>query len=464
LTDDEHGDGHGYTQLLLVVILVLGLAATALVVLSNDPRFLRVGVLAALWAALIGAFLTVRYRKEAAVREDDAVDLRTIYELELAREVAARREYELEVEATLRREVQEEAKGDLDALRGELHMLRENLEALVGGQVLVERVALRAESTRMRALSDQSRLLAMGDDRMAVSERRKAVTIDARGNQSIDDRGAPTELLERVPKEPSVSRQPHPAPTHAPAAHPTPAHPAPARPRESHYGPARQPVRATAKPAEPSQTVRSPAQVHHEQPSRPQRQPHKPERRQPQPYKTAIPGVAATRVRPSDFRQPEPADAAVRHPLHTPTPPTAPSTHKPAEGSRTTPPPASMPAPKPEGPPSRHSLIPAPARPVTPEQVDPAHAGGDRDNRHTGRRRRLDNDRNEEVSRYSTPGGWPSDPLIAPFPYGSTAASASAARSAVPAGAHAAGKSVSELLASYGRAEPTSRRHRRDDD
>ncbi|HEY8372345.1 MAG TPA: DUF6779 domain-containing protein [Pseudonocardiaceae bacterium] len=148
-----------------LVALVLALGATAVAVLSADARWLRLGVVAALWAALIGAFVASRYRRQAVERENEAEELRSVYELELEREVAARREYELEVEAETRRRVEAEAKDELAALRDELRTLRENLEVLLGGEVLVERFALRAESTRMRSLPEQARMLALGDDR-----------------------------------------------------------------------------------------------------------------------------------------------------------------------------------------------------------------------------------------------------------------------------------------------------------
>ena len=76
-----------YGQLLLVAILVLAIAASAIVVLSNDARFLRLGVLVALWATLIGALLAVRYRREAAAKDEEVLELQTVYELELEREL-----------------------------------------------------------------------------------------------------------------------------------------------------------------------------------------------------------------------------------------------------------------------------------------------------------------------------------------------------------------------------------------
>ena len=145
----------------LVVAAVLGLLAAGLLVITDDSRWLRLGVVAALWSAMVGAFALARCRRELLGQTDRSDELRRVYELELEREVAARREYELEVETVTRRriehEVRNEARGELDGLRTEMRTMRQNLEALLGGEVLVERVALRAESTRLRSLSDQSR-------------------------------------------------------------------------------------------------------------------------------------------------------------------------------------------------------------------------------------------------------------------------------------------------------------------
>lgn len=163
---DEHDNGgRGSGMLLWTLLIVLAVGATGVLVLSSDARLLRLAVVGALWAALIGAFAAARYRRAVAQRDNAAAELRAVYELELEREVAARREYELEVETETRRRLEGEArddvKDDLAALRGELRSMRENLESLFGGEVLVERVALRAESTRMRSLPDQpQRMLA----------------------------------------------------------------------------------------------------------------------------------------------------------------------------------------------------------------------------------------------------------------------------------------------------------------
>lgn len=163
--DEESGNESRTARLLMVAVLALAVMATAVLVLSDSARWLRLGVLAALWAALLGVFLASRFRKSMAEREEQVADLQQAYELELEREVAARREYELEVEAAARKRVDEANRDDLAELRAELRLLRENLERLTGGEVLVERFALRAQSTRMRSLSEaQPRVVASTED------------------------------------------------------------------------------------------------------------------------------------------------------------------------------------------------------------------------------------------------------------------------------------------------------------
>lgn len=147
--------GRGTGRLLVYASVVLAAAAAAvLAVSSEDARLLRLGIVAALWAALAGMFAAARLRRELASAAGKAEDLRKIYRLELEREVAARREHELAVERDLRRDMDQRSRAELDALRAELRTLRENLESAVGGELLVERVALHAESTRVRSLAE----------------------------------------------------------------------------------------------------------------------------------------------------------------------------------------------------------------------------------------------------------------------------------------------------------------------
>lgn len=206
-SDERDSGGRGSGIAVWAVLIVLAVGATGVLVLSNDARLLRLAIVGALWAALIGAFAAARYRRAVAQRDNSAAELRAVYELELEREVAARREYELEVESETRRRLQNEARDevadDLAALRGELRTMREHLEVLFGGEVLVERVALRAESTRMRSLPDQpQRMLAAareGRQRGIVAGSiGKALSSGRQANGSAAAKEPQTELMPAV--------------------------------------------------------------------------------------------------------------------------------------------------------------------------------------------------------------------------------------------------------------------------
>jgi hypothetical protein len=153
-SSDEPVRGPFGGGLLLTAAGVFALAATAVLILTDQQRFLRLGIVAALWAALVGAFIAARYRRQVADQEEALAERQERYELELEREIAARREYELEVAAEAKRQADEGSRGDIAALRQELAGLRQTLESLLGGEFLVERYALRAESTRMRSLPE----------------------------------------------------------------------------------------------------------------------------------------------------------------------------------------------------------------------------------------------------------------------------------------------------------------------
>ena len=157
-SSDEPSRGSFGGRLLLTAAVLFALAATGALILTDEQRWLRLGIVAALWAALAGAFLAARYRRQVADQEEVLADRQERYELELEREIAARREYELQVAAEARREADEAARDDIAALRQELFGLRQTLESLLGGEFLVERYALRAESTRMRSLPDDRQL------------------------------------------------------------------------------------------------------------------------------------------------------------------------------------------------------------------------------------------------------------------------------------------------------------------
>jgi len=121
---------------LLTALLVLAIVASATLVFTNRVELLRLAVVLSLWAAVLAAFVTVIYRRQSESDQARARDMRYVYDLQLDREIAARREYELAVEANLRRQLSREARSqaseEMAALRAELASLRSHLQVLLG--------------------------------------------------------------------------------------------------------------------------------------------------------------------------------------------------------------------------------------------------------------------------------------------------------------------------------------------
>lgn len=163
--------GGGLRALGLVVGLLLALAGTAAVFFTEDPLYLRVALLATCWAFLVAAFLAGGRRADQVAAESREVELRHAYDLELEREVAARKAHEVELERRLRREAEEgmrrelaalradlaglaHLRGDLAALgelRNDLGRLRSELTEQLSGELLIERMVMRAQAVRVPA-------------------------------------------------------------------------------------------------------------------------------------------------------------------------------------------------------------------------------------------------------------------------------------------------------------------------
>ena len=183
----------------LVAGSCLAVGATVVVLLTEDPQVLRLAVVAAAWAFVLAALVTSRRTADGApvdggeLAVERAAALRLAHELELEREVVARREHERGVENDLRRAGEQSMRAELEALRGELAQvgelrrelgqvaelrrdlaglaelrttlagldltglaelrsdvgrLRSELTEQLSGEMLVERVMLRTQSTR----------------------------------------------------------------------------------------------------------------------------------------------------------------------------------------------------------------------------------------------------------------------------------------------------------------------------
>lgn len=113
----------------VLIAALLAAGATAATVLTDDPERLRIAVVGALWAFILLALALPRRRAAEVAEAPDTsaaevAELRRAYEVELEREVAARREYELQLEVYLRRELEQGLAEDVQVLRDDLTRLR----------------------------------------------------------------------------------------------------------------------------------------------------------------------------------------------------------------------------------------------------------------------------------------------------------------------------------------------------
>src|SRR3954463_796601 len=145
--------------LLLTVLLVLAIAASSALVFTNRVELLKLAVILALWAAVVAAFVSVIYRRQSDTDQAKVRDLKLVYDLQLDREISARREYELGVESQLRRELASElraqASDEVASLRAELAALRAHLEILFDTD-LQHRPAIETERTNVHNFPDWS--------------------------------------------------------------------------------------------------------------------------------------------------------------------------------------------------------------------------------------------------------------------------------------------------------------------
>jgi hypothetical protein len=188
--------------LLLTALLVLAIGASSALVFTNRVELLKLAVILALWAAVVAAFASVIYRRQSDVDQARVRDLKLVYDLQLDREISARREYELTVESQLRRELASElraqAADEVAALRAELAALRTNLEILFDAE-LSQRPALEPERTTVRGYSEWDRDDESPRDRV---NRVASVRAEETANQTQD-----TSIID-VPEEPLVPPRP----------------------------------------------------------------------------------------------------------------------------------------------------------------------------------------------------------------------------------------------------------------
>jgi hypothetical protein len=201
--------------------MALAVVAVYLIVTGKDYKRVQIGVILGVWSAFIGTFVFVRLPRDpaaapnslpvAAPSAGQELDLRKFGEIErmaIANAVdAARREFRVELEDMLRREVQAGLAQEVAGLRAEVMALRNELVEKVGGQLRLERI----ETTRL-----------IGSDLEALQhELRQLREVGAREPEPVPEVHEAEIVVERL--TPPLERQPEPEPVRPAAPEPEPA-------------------------------------------------------------------------------------------------------------------------------------------------------------------------------------------------------------------------------------------------
>lgn len=130
-------------QIGLIVLVVLAVLASIVMLISGSAAALKIALIAALWAAVLGFFLVMRYRRQAQ---------ESVTKLEL-QERAHRAELKQARAADGQPLPDQEL---LDEIRTELSSIRKQIEDLSGHEFTYEPAALHAEARRIMQLEAQT--------------------------------------------------------------------------------------------------------------------------------------------------------------------------------------------------------------------------------------------------------------------------------------------------------------------
>ena len=130
-------------QIGIIALVILAVIASIVMLISGSAAALKIALIAALWAAVVGFFLVMRYRRQAE---------ESVTKLEL-QERAHRAELK-QARAAEGKELPDQQ--ILDEIRTELASIRKQIEDLSGHQFTYEPAALHAEARRIMELEAQT--------------------------------------------------------------------------------------------------------------------------------------------------------------------------------------------------------------------------------------------------------------------------------------------------------------------
>ncbi len=158
-------------QILLVILIGLALIASVIMLVADSDGALKIALLAALWAAIIGFFLVYRSRKQIDASRQELEALDAIHQAELEKAEAEQHAEQFRLEKKYQEKLREKDNETLRQIREQLEDMRAQLAELSGREWVYEPTALHAEARRILELeSEQIRQERENEESEAVSD------------------------------------------------------------------------------------------------------------------------------------------------------------------------------------------------------------------------------------------------------------------------------------------------------
>lgn len=147
-------------QTLLIVLVVLALVASVVMLFTGSIGALKIALLAALWAAVIGIILVFRYRNQVESTRAELSNERAQHDLEMkeakARYDADQAQMERDITERVTQKIRTEESETLSEIREQLEQMRSQLEYLTGHSY-VEPSMIHAQARRIPEIESEQK-------------------------------------------------------------------------------------------------------------------------------------------------------------------------------------------------------------------------------------------------------------------------------------------------------------------
>ncbi|MDK6301934.1 hypothetical protein QP140_04900 [Corynebacterium sp. UMB9976] len=146
----EQTDGQNSgPRVLMVLLVVLALIASILMLFLDSDLWLKIAVIAALWAAFLGIVLVSKYSSALRAEQKRVNTLERAHRAEMEREAAGYQQREAALKENYTRQLRNQRDEHLEQLRHELISLRAQLAEMSGEDLDDEQTAVHARAERI---------------------------------------------------------------------------------------------------------------------------------------------------------------------------------------------------------------------------------------------------------------------------------------------------------------------------